>query len=199
MRKDPLFINPTMLGSYASPELRIVPKNDRASASGIAPSVIAETIRIATTGESASNLAKFNVGGRQVPIRVELEATARENLDLLSMLQVPVSGGSVPLSAVADISFGQGPASIQRYDRARLATVEFDLAKGHKGGEGDDRVALMATTGLFPPNVHLQDTGDTELQAEMFSGFGMAIGFGIMLVYVVLILLFKTPFHMHTL
>jgi multidrug efflux pump subunit AcrB len=194
MRKDPLFVNPTILGSYARPEIRIVPKMDQASTFGIAPSVIAETIRIATTGESPSNLAKFNVDGHQVPIRVELEQSARQNLDLLSMLQVPVQGGSVPLSAVADVSFGHGPASIERYDRARLVTIGFDPAKGHTSGEGDDRTALMAAAGLFPPGVHLAEMGDAELQVEMFSGFGMAMGFGIMLVFVVLVLLFKSPF-----
>jgi multidrug efflux pump subunit AcrB len=73
-------------------------------------------------------------------------------------------------------------------------TIGFDPAKGHTSGEGDDRTALMAAAGLFPPGVHLAEMGDAELQVEMFSGFGMAMGFGIMLVFVVLVLLFKSPF-----
>ncbi len=194
MRKDPLFVNPMTLGSFERPEIRIVPKMDQASTFGVAPSIVADTIRIATTGDSASNLAKFNAEGRQIPIRVRLDPSAGANLDLLSMLQVPVSGGSVPLTAVADVSFGQGPESIQRYDRQRLVTVGFDPATGHTSGEAEDRGAAIAGQGLLPQGVQLESTGDAELQAEMFAGFGMAMAAGIILVFVILTLLFKSPF-----
>ena len=39
-------------------------------------------MRIATIGDIGANLAKFDVGDRQVPIRVQLDEKARENRQL---------------------------------------------------------------------------------------------------------------------
>ena len=42
---------------------------------------------------------------------------------MLRLLRVPGSQGAVPLSAVAEISEGSGPARIDRLDRERNVTV----------------------------------------------------------------------------
>jgi multidrug efflux pump subunit AcrB len=42
----------------------------------------------------------------------------------------------------------------------------------------------------FPPGVELKDTGDVEIMGEVFAGFAMAMGAGVMMVYAVLVLLF---------
>jgi multidrug efflux pump subunit AcrB len=192
MRADPLFMDPMALTSFARPEIRIVPRLDEASVLGVAPSLIAEAIRISTTGESLSHLAKFNVDGRQIPIRVQLEDVARSDIDALSIVQIPIKGGSLPLSALADLSFDEGPGSIERYDRERLVAIGFEPAEGRTSGEGTDRIATMEVVRNLPPGVHLQDSGDGELQSQMFADFSQAMGLGIMLVFVVLILLFRS-------
>mgnify|MGYP001063495573 CR=1 FL=1 len=195
MKADPMFLNPVALSSFARPEIRIVPKLDEASALGIAPDRISETIRVATTGDADANLAKFTVDGRQVPIRVELDRVARSDLSVLSALRVPLpAGGSVPLSTVADVSFGQGPATIERYDRERLVKVGTDMAHGFTSGQGTERIKTMDAVKNFPEGVRLQETGDAEAQAEVFSAFGVAMGSGILLVFVVLIILFNSVF-----
>ena len=38
---------------------------------GVSTDAIAETIRVATLGDVGANLAKFNAGDRQIPIRVQ--------------------------------------------------------------------------------------------------------------------------------
>jgi len=45
------------------------------------------------------------------------------------------------------------------------------------------------------PGTHIQETGDAEIMGEVFAGFAMAMGTGLMLVLVVLILLFGSVFH----
>ncbi|MCX5497702.1 efflux RND transporter permease subunit [Kaistia dalseonensis] len=195
MKSDPMFSNPVALASFARPEIRIVPKLDEASDLGLAPDRISETIRVATSGDADSNLAKFTVDGRQIPIRVQLDDKARQDLSVLAALRVPLTaGGSVPLASVADIGFGEGPATIERYDRERLVKVGTDMAKGFTSGQGGDRIKTMDVVKSFPAGVHLQDTGDAEAQAEVFSAFGVAMGSGIMLVFVVLIILFNNVF-----
>jgi multidrug efflux pump subunit AcrB len=39
----------------------------------------------------------------------------------------PANGGLVPLVAVADVTFGSGPAQIDRYDRARQVSIGANL------------------------------------------------------------------------
>ncbi|MGL1530607.1 efflux RND transporter permease subunit, partial [Vibrio parahaemolyticus] len=83
-----------------------------------APDAIAETVRVATLGDIAANLAKFNAGDRLVPIRVMLEETARADLQQLEQLRVTnAANKAVPLKAVATIEFGRGPSSIDRFNR----------------------------------------------------------------------------------
>ena len=72
-------------------------------------SVIAETVRVGTIGDIGANLAKFDAGDRQVPIRVQLPESVRGDRQLLELLKVPAkNGAAVPLSAVADVELGAG-------------------------------------------------------------------------------------------
>jgi len=40
------------------------------------------------------------------------------------------SGASVPLKSVADLSFGQGPSAVRRYNQSRRVFLETDLSPG---------------------------------------------------------------------
>ena len=44
---------------------------------GLTTETISEAVRIATIGDIGANLAKFDVGERQVPIRVQLKTDSR--------------------------------------------------------------------------------------------------------------------------
>ena len=106
------------------PEIRIRPK-PRLDGCGSAsrPTSIAEAVRVATIGDVGANLPKFNAGDRQMPIRVQLPETARGDRADFETLKVPAkTAAAVPLTSVADIDFGAGPASIERYDRGACAS-----------------------------------------------------------------------------
>ncbi|WP_165644901.1 efflux RND transporter permease subunit, partial [Oharaeibacter diazotrophicus] len=195
MRREPMFSNPAALASFARPEIRIAPKTDVAADLGVSTEAISQTIRVATIGDLDGNLAKFTVGDRQIPIRVELADGARGDLATLSALMVPTaSGTAVPLTAVADVRFGDGPSTIERYDRERLVKVGTDMAPGWTTGQGIEKIMALPAVKNLPAGVRLQETGDAEIQAEVFSGFAVAMASGIMMVFVVLILLFNSVF-----
>ncbi|MEJ1159194.1 efflux RND transporter permease subunit [Prosthecomicrobium sp. N25] len=195
MRAEPIYDNPTANAALDRPEIRITPRFDLAADLGITPEAISEAIRIATIGDNGPNLAKLNVGLRQIPIRVQVGEEMRADMEAIHALRVPTArGGSVPLSAVADIGFGQGPSSIERYDRERRVTVGAAMSKGHASGEGLQKLMSLPAARNLPPGVRIQETGDTEIQAEVFGGFAYAMGAGIMMVFVVLILLLGNVF-----
>jgi hydrophobe/amphiphile efflux-1 (HAE1) family protein len=191
MKRIPLLANVTTTAALDRPEIRLRPRTERAAELGVSTDALADAIRVATIGDVDANLARYNAGDRLVPIRVSLERSARADVDLLSNLRVATSkGGSVPLSAVVDIEFGQGPASISRWNRQRRVAVEADLAGTDALGQALQAVYALPAAKNMPPGVRIEEAGDAEIMAEVFQGFAQAMGAGLMMVLAVLILLF---------
>ena len=175
------------------PEILVVPKFDEAAKLGVSAEQISETIRVATIGDVEFNLAKFNAGDRQIPIRVQIEETARTDMKRIEQLRITsTTGKSIPLTAVADVKFSQGPSSITRYDRKRSAKIGTDLVPGLALSEARERFLKTVEEQKLPASVSLQAAGDAEIQDEVASGFITAMGTGLMLVLGVLILLFAS-------
>ena len=192
MRTVPGLANVVNTASIARPEILVTPRPDQAAMMGVSTRDISQAVRVATIGDIAQNLPKYNLGDRQVPIRLSLTRDAREDLSVLENLQVPISGGgSVPLSAVADIAFGAGPSSIQRQDRSRIAAITAEL-DGIRSGEAAALVAKLPSVKTLPPGVREVPAGDTEFIQEMITGFATAFATGILLMYAVLVLLFRS-------
>jgi multidrug efflux pump subunit AcrB len=178
------------------PEVIIVPDLQRLAELGISTATLSEALRVATIGDIDANLAKFTVGDRQIPIRVQLNEEAKDDLSVVSTLSVPTAAGvSVPLSSVAEVRFGQGPSSIQRFNRQRRVVISADMATGAELSQGLETVWSLPSVKNMAQGTHIQETGDAEIMGEVFAGFATAMGTGLMLVLVVLILLFGSVFH----
>jgi hydrophobe/amphiphile efflux-1 (HAE1) family protein len=172
------------------PEILIHPHLDLASQLGVTVESISETIRIATLGDLDQNSAKFKLSDRQVPIRVSLLEDSRKSLTTLENLPVPTSGGStVPLKAVADISFGEGPTRVRRYNQSRRLFIDADL-KGAELGTAMKAIDNLPTLKNLPQGVRRVDVGDAKYMNELMTNFGIAMGTGILMVFAVLVLLF---------
>ncbi len=193
MKRLTLISNVVSTAALDRPEIRITPRSDKAAELGVSTDALAEAIRVATIGDVDANLARFNAGNRLVPIRVALQRPARADIEMLGNLRVATArGGSVPLSSVADVAFGQGPASISRYDRQRRIAMEADLTGTDALGEALQAIYALPAAKNLPPGVTLQESGDAEVMVEVFQGFAQAMGAGVMMVLAVLILLFSS-------
>ena len=194
MRRVPGFTNVAAVAGLERPEIRVTPRADEAARLGVTTDQISEAVRVATIGDVGPALAKFNAGDRLIPIRVQMEEKAREDLALVSAMTVTgTTGLSVPLNAVADIAFGQGPSSVDRFNRERRVVIGTDLIK-ITTGEGLDIINALPAVANLPAGVRLQVTGDAEIQGEVFSGFIKAMGLGLVIVFGVLVLLFGSVF-----
>lgn len=175
-----------------APELHVKPRLDEAARLGVSPEAIGLVTRIATLGQTDSNSAQFNFGGRQIPIRVLLEGSARSDLDLLRQLKVSTAAGvPVPLSAVADITFGAAESRVERLDRKRLIEVEANLNNGATLGTALEAIDRLDAYKNLPDGVSQIEYGDAEYMEEMFNNFSVALLTGIVMVAAVLVLLFK--------
>lgn len=194
MRTLPELRDPRINGDLPRPEIVIRPRLDLAADLGVTVASIGQTVRIATIGDLAQNGAKFSLADRQVPIRVSLVEAARSDLSAIENLPVPTAGGgAVPLKAVADISFGQGPSTIRRYNQSRRVAVEADR-NGVEPSVAMEKIKALPVLQHLPQGVRMIEKGDAEMMNELFSNFLLAIAAGVLMVFAVLVLLFARVF-----
>jgi len=176
--------------SLARPEIVIRPDFAHAATLGITSAAIAQTVRVATTGDFDFNLPRLNLPDRQVYVRVQLDPAARQDPEMISQLRVRGTGGAaVPLGNIAEIHVADGPAQIDRYDRHRNARVSVDLQGRPMGDVVKEAYELPALKNL-PAGVWPVIAGELENMQDMQSGFLLAMLAGIFCVYAVMVLLF---------
>ena len=190
LRTIPGIGNVTTSASLVQPELVIRPDFTKAADFGITSAAIADTLRIATSGDYDQGLAKLNVSQRQIPIVVKLPPQARQDLALLERMTIPGKHGPVMLSNVAQVSMESGPVEINRYDRLRNVNFEIELNQQPLGLVEKQAQALSSLANL-PPGITQTAIGDAEAMSELFASFSLAMLAGILCIYIVLVLLFK--------
>lgn len=192
MRAMPELRQARIDGGLQRPEITIKPRLDLAAELGVTTAALSETIRIATLGDIDQNVAKFSVADRQIPIRVALAESSRRNLSTIENLPVPTArGGTVPLKVVAEISFGTGPTEIRRFNQQRRILMGADLAPGLLSGDVQTKVNLLPSLKNLPPGVEKVQLGMQKWLGELVSNFILAVIAGVVMVFAVLVLLYK--------
>ncbi|MBK9616834.1 MAG: efflux RND transporter permease subunit [Uliginosibacterium sp.] len=182
--------NVTSSSSLVRPELVIRPDFAKAADLGVTSAAIADTLRVALSGDYDQNLAKLNLTQRQIPIVVKLKDAARQDLELISRLTVPSARGPVMLGNLADIELTSGPTQIDRYDRVRNVVIEVEL-NGLPLGDMEAQAQKLPSLQQLPPGIRQAAFGDAEAMGELFEGFSLAMLAGVLCIYLVLVLLFK--------
>jgi multidrug efflux pump subunit AcrB len=175
MRGLPQLRQPRIDGDLRRPEITIKPRFDVAAQMGVTTAALSDTIRIATLGDIDQNVAKFSLSDRQIPI-----------------LPVPTqNGGSVPLKVVAQVSFGAGATEIRRYNQQRRVVIGADLAPGLVSGDATPKIDALPAMKNLPQGVERVRQGNEKWQAELAVNFAIAVISGVLLVFAVLVLLYK--------
>ncbi|MET0241396.1 MAG: efflux RND transporter permease subunit [Sphingobium sp.] len=186
-------VAPRVEGNLQRPEIVVKPRFDLSAQLGVTTQALSTAIRIATLGDIEQNMAKFSLSDRQVPIRVSVDENARQKYDFIRNLPVQTqTGGSVPLSLVADITFGAGPTQIDRTNQIRRVTIGADLAPGIVSGQAYDKINALPTLKNLPDGVTRIVLGQSKWQAELVVNFMIAVAVGILLVFAVLVLLYRS-------
>ncbi|WP_337187536.1 efflux RND transporter permease subunit [Phenylobacterium sp.] len=176
------------------PEVVIRPRHAEAARLGVTAEVIAQAARVATVGDIDANVAKLTDGERRIPIRIRLPADARADLERIRSLRLPTaSGGVTTLESVADVEFQAGPARIERLNRQRQQTVQAEL-NGIQMGQAAQAVRGLPIMKALPEGVTPAETGEQEAFTEMMQSFVVALFSGILLIFGVLVLLFRSFF-----
>jgi hypothetical protein len=186
--------DPRINGDMARPELVVKPRLDEAAQLGVTVASIGDTVRLATLGDLPQNGPHFALPDRQIAIRVSLIESARSNLSTIENLPVrTAAGATVPLKAVADLGFGEGPSRIRRYNQQRRISVDADLNNAQLG-TALDKIRALPIYQHLPPGVQIVEIGTAQYMKELFDSFVLAIVAGVLMVFAVLVLLFARVF-----
>lgn len=180
----------TSSASLVRPELLVKPDFARAADLGVTAAAIADTLRVATTGDYEQDLTKLNLPQRQIPVVVRLTDSAREDFSTFKRLPIPGARGPVALENVAELEISSGPVEIARFDRKRNVTFDVELNTLPLGVVEQAVMALPSVSNL-PPGISQTALGDAEMMAELASGFAIAMLTGVFCIYMVLVLLLK--------
>lgn len=181
--------------SLVKPEILIKPDPARAADQGVTVQQIARTAYLATLGDTEANLAKFDLPDRQIPILVQLAPKYRNDLETIKNLRVPAKNNTlVPLQEVADISFGNGPSQIDRYNRSRKVAIEGNL-QGLALGDALKKINVLPALKSLPPDVVRESAGSAKILNDILTNFAVALSTAVMFIYAVLVLLFGNFLH----
>ncbi|MFW5834556.1 MAG: efflux RND transporter permease subunit, partial [Pseudomonadota bacterium] len=174
------------------PEIRLRLR-EGARALGLDARAVATQVRAAVTGNTAVEL---QVGRETVDVNVRLRGADVAALGDLDVLPIALpSGAVVPLSAIAEFSWGTGLAQINRVDGERVATLTGEVDRGlvnvNQLLDGPLRDFLPEFKAEFP-GVTIGLEGERAEQAETGQSIRRAFALGLLAMFILLSFQFKS-------
>jgi HAE1 family hydrophobic/amphiphilic exporter-1 len=174
------------------PEVQIFFDQERAAALGLTVKEISDQVVGKIRGRVAT---RYSWRDRKIDVLVRISEEERQSINAVRDLIInPQSERPVPLSSVAEIVVGEGPAEIRRSDQERVALIEANLAYGDLGTAVMETEALLQGVKL-PYGLTMRVTGQSEEMNASFRSLLFALGLAIFLVYLVMASQFESLVH----
>ncbi|MBS3762954.1 MAG: efflux RND transporter permease subunit, partial [Planctomycetes bacterium] len=175
-----------------APELWVNVDRAKASSMGLNVSDVANTVRASIYGRVAS---KYRVAGDEYDIFVRLRKEDRSRPDDLEKLSLRLpSGELVRVENIADVTSERGPVEIERKDQVRVVRVEGDV-HGRSLGKVIAETRKIISKLKIPTGVEVRMGGQSEDISESFFWLTLALGIGVVLVYMVMASQFESLLH----
>ncbi|MDY7011478.1 MAG: efflux RND transporter permease subunit [Planctomycetota bacterium] len=174
------------------PELWVNVDRAKASDLGLNVSQIGDVIRGSFYGKEAS---KYRIHGDEYDIFVRLREPDRAKTSDIAATPIrTASGRLVRADNISDVSVEYGPLEIERKDQGRIVNVIGNVDKRSLGEVVADIEAEIGKLDI-PQGVEVKMAGQTEEQRESFLWLTLALGVGIVLVYMVMAAQFESLLH----
>ncbi|MFW5718886.1 MAG: efflux RND transporter permease subunit, partial [Halanaerobium sp.] len=181
--------------SEGQPEYQIKVNRSIASRFGLNVSQIANTVRTAISGSTAT---RYEVAGDEYDIRIRLEEDQIGKLSQVPEIDIQTpSGRMIPLSRVASLEITEGPVEILRTGQERYSEITADTY-GVDLGTVMGRIQERLSEVELPEGYRFSYEGEFEDVQESFSSLSMAFGLAIILVYMVMASQFESLVHPFT-
>lgn len=192
MKSDPRVVDVDTNYRTGKPELQISLKPSAAKEYGINSKTMGNELRAQVEGQTT---AKFRENGREYDVRVRLDEAQRDLKESFNQVYVPnINRKLVRLSDIATADVVDGPASIERQERARYIQITAGVGPGVGISEVVADITRDLTTGdlKLNPDVRFSFAGDTEMMQDMSSSAMLAVFFGIVVIYLILSSLYES-------
>ncbi len=176
-----------------SPQVRVDIDRDRALALGVTPEQIENALYDAYGSRQVSTIyAAVN----QYWVILEVLPEFQRDPTALSHLHVRANTGAlVPLEAVARISRGAGPLTVNHFGQLPSVTISFNLAPGYALGPAIEEVDRMRAEMHVPATLSAGFQGAAQVFASSQGGLLILLGISIVVIYIILGILYESFIH----
>jgi len=166
------------------PELILAIDRARAGDLGVPARTIAATSRILIAGVDAGS---YEQQGSRYDINVRLREADRSSVEQISQMQIRTrTGNLVDLPSAIDVTYREGPARIERQDRARKVSVFANAASDTALGDAASIVQSALDRIAQPPGISLLFEGQVRRMRESTDSIIGAFVLAIAALYIVL-------------
>jgi HAE1 family hydrophobic/amphiphilic exporter-1 len=170
-----------------TPEVRIELNRDKMGQLGLPIATVGMQLQNALSGNDD---VKYDDQGQEYGIRVMVDRFDRKNLeDLESMAFTANDGRTVRLQEFAKVTMDNGNGSLERKNRANNTTLRCWVLGRASGNVAQDIETYLKSKPLDPA-VKLKWGGEVKRQKESMGSLGTAMGIGVILVYLIMVVLY---------
>lgn len=179
----------------SKPEIVVDINKEKMQREGISLGQVAGELRTALFGKEVS---KFRDANDDAPIQLRLRAEDRQSVEQLMNVNISYmdfSTGSfrqVPISAIADVHYGNTISVINRKNQRRVVTLSSDLTADGNAAEIIPQIQDIANNMEIPEGYAINLTGEQEQMEETGSFLGMAFGGALMLMFLIMVTQFNS-------
>lgn len=172
-----------------SPELKVIPDNDKMQRLGLNTAYVGINLRTAFTGNDDATLTE---NGTEYPVRIWLDKFSRKNYDDVKQLNIinPM-GVPIEVSQFAEIERDNSPSLLERKDRQPAVTLTSDALGRPSGTVADDVVTYLKKNPL-PNGIEMTWGSDIKRQNDSFGALGSVLLISFLLIYLIMVALYDS-------
>jgi HAE1 family hydrophobic/amphiphilic exporter-1 len=175
-----------------NPQVNIEIDRDKASALRVTANQVEDTLYSAY---GARQISTIYTPINQYQVIIELEPQYQMDPSALSMLYIRSSTGQlVPLNAVANLSPGLGPLSLNHLGQLPSVTLSFNIKPGVSLGDIVTGVE-KASKATLPATINTSFQGTAQAFKTSLQGMGLLLIMAIVVIYIVLGILYESFIH----
>lgn len=179
--------DPSISTDEFSPEVRIELNREKMGQLGLPIASVGMQLQNGLTGNDD---ARFDVKGDEYDIRIMLDKYDRSNVDNINeMTFITNDGKQVRLSEFADVSIENGYGQLERKNRISNTTLR-SYVLGTASGTVADSITKYLEKNPLDKNVRMLWGGEVKRQKESMGALGLAMGIGLILVYLIMVALY---------
>ena len=175
-----------------NPQINIELARDKAAALGVTAEQIEDALFNAYGARQVSTIYSPN---NEYKVILQLLPEYQSDPVALSLLYIRSSSGQlVPLDAVARVTRGMGPLTVNHLGQLPAVTVSFNLKQGMSLGDATRAIDKVAAE-ILPPTLTTAYQGQAQVFQSSFRGLGLLFLMAVLVIYLVLGILYESFIH----